>query len=106
MGNEQVVEIMEGVLEIALREIVVELVEKGVLERYDIAKAMLRTEIIASIQDEETPQQSTEYARILQKFFEKRLGAKPQFCSLRHEREAWLQSGQRGPDPWESVGID
>ncbi|TCS62554.1 hypothetical protein EDD55_105100 [Varunaivibrio sulfuroxidans] len=68
-----------GVVETALREIVVTLEAKGLLTREDVAKALLRTEVIADLQDEDGPPTRVTYA----------------------ERDDWLQRGQNGPDPWD-----
>lgn len=97
---------MVGAVELVLREIVVALVERGALDREDAARAYLRADITAAIHDEEralhTP--CADYVRLLQQDAEARLGAKPEFHTLRRARERWREAGERGPDPYEPRG--
>lgn len=90
---------MVGAVELVLRELAVALVERGVLDREDAARAYLRAEVTASIHDA-ADGRSAAYVRLLQQDVEARLAAKPEFHVLRQARERWRESGQRGPDPY------
>lgn len=74
------------VLEIAFREVLVELVAAGKLDTWDIAKAMLRTEITAQTFDEvNNPGAALRLARArqLREFCAKRLMIEPDLFALR-----------------------
>lgn len=83
-------------------ELIVALEAKGLLTRDDIAKAMVRAQVTAEIRDAvRTPKTwaLTGWIEDAIGTVEGRIAAKPEFHALRRAREAWLRSGQVGPDP-------
>lgn len=90
--------------ELVLRELVVALVDGGAIERAEAVRAYLRAEITAALHDEEAGGEATPCAgflRLLKQEIEGRLGAKPEFHTLRQARERWQAARKPGPDPWE-----
>lgn len=111
--------------EFIVRELLFELMAKGILEEWDIAKIVLRAETAASIakeasQQDDSPEGADDtsskvipfplrtlgqgnYFDALEQDLERRLALKPSLYVLRQEVEKWHQKGQKGPDPRDSL---
>lgn len=114
LANEKMIEEVSTAFEYLFRELLVELQAKGVLDEWEIAKTVLRTEaavdLARQIRKEDNPQEAlisaslpeTDYFEILSAALDHRLCLTPSLYALRREIEKWQRKGMKGPDPREA----
>lgn len=96
-----------GAFECVLSELLVALLASGALTRHEVAKALLRAEVMAATHDasSEPPRAqaaTAEYVRVLLDLLTPRLGLRPNLFVLRQQRERWMTRPGRAPDPIET----
>ncbi|WP_141682923.1 hypothetical protein [Agrobacterium tumefaciens] len=89
---------------ILLMEMMEALQARGLIQRSDIAGALLRMEWRASVadaeeEDEENIIHHSELAKLTIDEWETRFGLPPELYTLRKAQQEWLQSGEGGRSP-------